>query len=155
MKSKYGAIIPVIVLALCISCLQGKVYHHYNHIPLAGLDRTDTLTFDVPAVERGGIYATDLELRTTSEYPFTSIAFVVEQTAIPSQKQRTDTVTCKLMDSKGNVKGKGVSHYQYRMHVSEMLLSDSDSLHVTVNHYMRRDVLPGVSDVGVAVSRLR
>ncbi len=151
---KHWAIIAVVILALCVSCLQGKVYHHYNHTPLTGLDRTDTITFDVPAVEQGGLYATDLELRTTSEYPFTSIAFVVEQTIIPSQKQKTDTVTCKLMDSKGNIKGKGVSSYQYRMHVSEMLLSDSDSLHITINHYMRRDILPGISDVGIAVRKL-
>ncbi len=155
MMMKKWMAIPMMVLALCTACLQGKVYHHYEHTPLTGWDKTDSLPFNVPPIAKGGLYATDLGLRTTSDYPFTTVTLIVNQRAIPSNKQRTDTVTCKLMDSKGNIKGKGVSFYQYRINVSQMAISDSDSLHITVNHYMKRDILPGIADVGIAVRKLK
>ncbi len=145
----------LLTLALCGACMRGRVYDHYNPTPLTGWDRTDTLSFDMPPLAQGGLYATDLGLRTNDNYPFTAVTLIVNQKATRSGKQQSDTVTCRLVDSKGNSRGRGVNYHQYLLRVSQMVLSDSDSLHVTVNHYMKRDVLTGISDVGIAVSRLK
>lgn len=141
-------------LALCTACTEGRVFHHYNHTPLAGWEKTDELTYDVPKLAATGRYGIDLGLRINGLFPFTSLTLIVEQTVYPSREQRTDTLNCKLTDRNGTVKGQGVTYYQYHFHVSQLPLHRDDSLHITVKHNMQREILPGIADVGIAISKL-
>ena len=52
------------------------------------------------------------------------------------------------------MKGQGVGSYQYHFRVSEMNLKAKDSLHICVRHDMKREIMPGISDVGIEISRL-
>ena len=54
-----------------------------------------------------------------------------------------------IIDSKGNVEGKGVSYYQYDFPLSTLRLEKGDSLALVVRHAMKREILPGISDVGI------
>ena len=54
----------------------------------------------------------------------------------------------KLADDKGNMLGQGISYYQYNFILVDRDLSKGDSLHVTVRHIMKREILPGISDIG-------
>jgi gliding motility-associated lipoprotein GldH len=134
-------------------CTGGKVYDHYAHTPLAGWDKVDTLVFNVPPVASAGRYATHLGLRTNNTFPFVSLTLIVEQTIVPGGHTRRDTVQCRLTDAQGKVTGQGISYYQYRCHVSEVMLHARDSLHITVRHDMMREILPGVSDVGIQLEK--
>jgi gliding motility-associated lipoprotein GldH len=141
-------------LALCVACSKGRVYHHYNHTPIAGWEKIDTLSYNVPPLAERGRYDTALGLRINNLFPFVSLTLIVEQTVFPSMKQQKDTINCKLVDGNGNFKGHGISSYQYRYPVSQMQLQQGDSLHITVRHDMRREILPGISDVGIALTKL-
>lgn len=141
------------VVCLCMACTGRTVYDHYNHTSLAGWDRADELFFGVPAVVDSGLYASTLGLRVTTLYPFTSLTMIVEQKILPARQVREDTVTFTLVDDKGKVKGQGVSTYQYRLPVSTLYLHQGDSLHITVRHNMKREILTGISDVGIKVER--
>ena len=152
---KIRGLFILFVLALLVACKDGRVYHHYDHTPLAGWDKVDTLIYNVPAVNEEGLYATDLGLRVSNKYPFMSLKLIVEQTIYPSQRKQIDTLTCRLIDSNGKAKGNGVSNYQYDFPVSQMFLHQHDSLHITVRHDMRREIMPGVSDVGISVSNIK
>lgn len=151
---KIWAVTILFALSLCAGCTKGKVYHHYNHTPVTGWEKVDTLVFNVAPVAEAGRYGTDLGLRTNTLYPFTSLTLIVEQTVYPSRFHKADTLNCKLIDKNGNTKGQGVSYYQYHFHVSQMQLHPKDSLHVTVRHNMKREILPGISDIGIALTRL-
>ncbi len=142
-------------LALCMACTEGKVYHHYDHTPIAGWEKVDTLTYNVPALADSGLYATDLGLRINNSFPFMGLTLIVEQTVYPSHQRLIDTLNCKLMGQDGTAKGQGVSYYQYHFKVSQTLLHQGDSLHITVRHDMKREILPGISDIGIAVNKLR
>lgn len=141
------------IVALCAACTGGKVYDSYNHTPIAGWEKTDTLAFNVSRLAEGGLYATDLGLRINNAFPFLSLTLIVEQTVFPSMQHRADTLNCRLMDAKGNARGQGVSYYQYHFRVSERALQPGDSLHITVRHDMKREIMPGISDVGIALTR--
>lgn len=134
------------------SCNESKVYDKYNHTPLSGWEKNDTLRFDIPRLADGGMYESTLGLRITDNYPFMGLILIVEQRLMPADTIFTDTVKCELTDRNGKTKGKGVSYYQFRFPVTKMQLNKGDSLHVRVRHDMKREMLPGISDVGISLS---
>ncbi len=138
---------------LCAACTGNKVYDHYDHTPIAGWEKIDTLKFDVPPLKKSGLYATSMGLRINNSFPFISMTLIVEQTVLPANRTVIDTINCPLTDKNGRVRGKGIGLYQYRFPVSVMTLHENDSLHITVRHNMKREILPGVSDVGIELER--
>lgn len=141
------------MLLLFSSCDNGVVYDTYNHTQIEGWEKNDTLVFDVPRLVSSGRYRMEVGLRTNGTFPFTGLSVVVEQTVIPGYKTFTDTLRCRLTDEKGNVLGRGVSCFQYNFILSDVDLAKGDSLHVRVRHIMKREILPGISDVGLKVTR--
>lgn len=135
------------------SCIGGKVYDHYCHTSTEGWDKVDTLDYDVSPLPSSGRYATTLGLRINSHYPFQALTLIVDQKVIPGNKMHSDTVSCDLFDKKGKTKGQGIDYYQYHFRVSELELQKGDSLHITVRHNMRREILPGISDVGISLAK--
>lgn len=146
------ALTAAFVLTLS-SCYKNKVYNNYHHTQIAGWEKNDTLYFDIPPLTRPGTYAMRLGLRTNNAYPFMGLSLIVESTVYPGKAERSDTLNCSLVDSNGNVKGQGVSFYQFNYHVTTLQLHSGDSLHVMVRHDMKREILPGISDVGIELTR--
>lgn len=147
-----GAAALAAALLSLTSCDSKKVYDTYEHTPIAGWEKSDLLSFSIPKVATSGTYSTDLGLRVNESYPFMSVTLIVEQHILPSDKTVTDTLKCSLIDEKGNTTGQGVNLYQYRFHVSDLPLQAGDSLQVKVRHDMKREILPGISDVGIRLS---
>lgn len=153
----------VAALAMLAACTGDKVYDQYASTPLQGWDRVDALSYSIPALRDSGRFVTTLGLRITENYPFQALTLIVQQKVIhkgnAALKQKatsqtfTDTINCTLFDKKGSIKGDGISYFQYHYRVSEMQLHAGDSLHVTVSHGMRREIMPGISDVGIMLTR--
>lgn len=141
----------VIVANVFASCTTDTVYDTYDHTPLSGWEKNDTLSFDVPKMKQAGVYSQSLGVRMTEIFPFTSVSLIVQQTVYPSGKVVTDTIKCPITDSRGNFLGDGVSAYQYSFPIREISLNKGDSLHISVRHNMKREILPGVSDIGVKI----
>ena len=95
---------------LCVACQQKTVYNHYEHTPLSGWERNDTLTYAVGPIKYDGQYREEIGLRISGAYPFMGLNLVVEQRVMPSGDTRRDTLNCTVIDAKGNAKGRGVSH---------------------------------------------
>ena len=90
-----------------------------------------------------------MELRISGEYPFQRLNLVIEQTTYPAGISRRDTLNCDLIDPQGNIQGQGLSLYQYRFHMTDISLNEGDSLCVNIRHNMKRELLSGVTDVGL------
>ncbi len=142
-----------LTVATFLSCSSNVVYASYEHSPLSGWERNDTLVFNVPAVTVPSTYRQRIGLRMTGSFPFTSLSLIVEQRIYPSGKVVADTLKCPVTDERGNFLGDGISAFQYSFELREMALNVGDSLHVTVRHNMKREILPGVSDVGLIMER--
>lgn len=138
-------------VAVVAACTDGTVYHSYRHVRPAGWEKSDTLCFSVPRVKRGGRYSETVGLRTNGAFPFMSITLMVEQVVVPGNKVKTGMIKCELTDRNGNVKGYGVSSYQYEFKLADVNLNPGDSLNIRIWHNMKRETLSGISDVGVKI----
>ena len=69
--------------------------------------------------------------------------------------EKVDTIQCNLIDQNGVNKGQGISYYQYTFPINVYRMSQNDSIHVTIRHDMKREILPGISDIGLKVSRMK
>lgn len=136
------------------SCNRKAIYSHYEHTDISsGWGRGDVLEFMVPKVGKEGTYSEELGLRTTMDYPFTSVTLIVRLQALSSGFFRNDTVTVVLTDGEGNRLGEGITLYQNTYTLPDVQLSEQDSLRIVVQHYMKRESLPGISDVGITIKR--
>ncbi len=152
-RSLFIICVAFAMMIVAVSCDEDTVYDSYVPTPVMGWEKNEAVAFDVPHAEQSGIYNIGVGLRTTEAYPFTSLSLVVEQTVLPAKKTMTDTLDCVLTDDNGNILGKGVNCYQYDFSLKDIELHKNDSLHIVIHHAMKRDILPGISDIGVKVSR--
>lgn len=137
------------VATAMVSCNRKTVFDRYEPTPIEGWEKDDTLAFNVKPIAKGGIYKEEVGLRINSTYPFTGLCLIVEQTVFPDNVTRCDTLNCRLTGADGKVKGRGVGSYQYSFHLTNVTLTKDDSLHIRIRHHMRREILPGISDVGI------
>ena len=108
----------------------------YRSTPVDGWESADTLIFPIDSLPADGRYALSIEAR------------------FLSQARYADTIYCSLTDHEGDVSGKGVSVYQYSFPVDTFQLHRGARGTITIHHIMRRNLLPGVSDVGIRLERL-
>lgn len=145
-------IIASLSMLIAASCNPRKAYHHYEHTPVSGWEKNERIEFNIPPVEHSGTYALDLGLRINGLYPYMRLALVVEQTVYPPKKTTTEKLNCKLIDERGKPQGRGTNLVQYHYHLNDLSLRAGDSLHVVVRHDMRREILPGISDIGISLT---
>lgn len=143
-----------IVVVLLSSCNNATTYDHYVHTPLQGWEKNDTLNFKVPPVSESGLYALQLGLRIIPTYPFMGITLLVQHSDYQENNITIDTLNCKLVNTNGQTLGKGVSYYQYNYQVTDVKLNAGDSILVRVRHDMKREILPGISDVGIILKKI-
>lgn len=150
MRSRLTVIATVLLTMLC-GCQQQTVYHQFRHISEPGWDKTDTIHFDIAPLKTSGNYRLDAELRTDLEYPFRQLSIVVNQTVYPACKTYHDEVNCNLISEEGVIGGDGISYFQYRFHIRDIVLQQGDSIHLSLTHNMKREIMPGIADVGILV----
>ena len=177
----------LLTAGVCAGCMDGTVYHHYEPIPVAGWEKTDTIMFGVPPIDEDGLYNIRLGLRTTGQYPFMSITLIAEMQTIAvadtmSQKPVADSLSqkpfadslniepvantlsrerpiirynlpCRLMNKSGHTQGQGINYYQYEFIVADIPLNAGDSLRIGIRHDMKREILPGLSDLGIIIRK--
>ena len=149
MHSRHTLLYIIGLAVLLVGCDRQTVFNHFEHTALTGWERNDSLLFDIPPVAKSCDYVEEVGLRVTGAYPFIGISLIIEQTVYPSLVSHRDTLNCTLTDRQGNVTGGGVSQYQYQFPLKLLRLRQGDSLHVALRHDMKREILPGIADVGL------
>lgn len=142
----------LLIGAMLLVACDGTVYDTYRHTPTAGWEKNDTLFYDIPPVRSAADYELQLGIRTNNAFPFVAVTLIIDQTVLPSGQTMSDTLDCHLTKENSTQKPNGISYSQYTTVVRRLRLAAKDSLHITVRHDMKRDILPGVSDVGIALS---
>lgn len=156
MQVRSKSITALLLLLLCMlaGCNMNKVYDSFEHTPIAGWEKNDSVAFSIPALKNGGTYELGLQMRTDNTFPFQSVVLIVEQTLSPGEIVLADTIDCRLANERGEILGDGLNLYQYSFKVNERRYNTGDSLHITVRHNMKRDMLPGIAEVGVKLKRI-
>ena len=154
MQSKHLPSILILVIGLlCCACNNQKIYSHYEHVSETGWERIDTINFFIPPVSESGTYHEELGLRIDTTFPFQSLTMEIIQTIFPEGRQEYYTKVCPLIDKSGNITGAGVSLFQYTIPVNDIILNQGDSVHITIVHSMKREIMPGVTDVGISLTK--
>lgn len=139
-------------LLLC-ACGRQKIYSHFEHVSDTGWEKVDTIDFYVPPVVESGIYQEALELRVDNSFPFQSLTMEIAQTIIPEGRKEQFSKVCSIIDQNGNMMGAGISLFQYTFPINDIKLNRGDSLHITVVHSMKREIMPGITDVGITLTK--
>ena len=152
MRNKPFVIVVLLVLVALCGCQQEVAYHRFRHIYEPGWDKTDTLHFDISPIAKDGNYQLEAELRTDKDFPFQQLTIQVEQTVYPSKEVFQNQINCNLVSETGKIEGDGISYFQYQFYVRGLSLHQGDSVHISLTHNMKREIMPGISDVGVKLS---
>ena len=100
-----------------------------------------------------GNYEVLAELRTDKNYPFQKLTLMVTEKVYPSGLIMHDVLDCRLVSKEGVIEGDGISAFQYQFHVRYLNLHKGDSLHICVAHNMKREIMPGIADIGISLTR--
>lgn len=154
MQSKHRLKVMIILTGLLLcACSRQATYSRFQHVSETGWEKVDTLQFDVPPIAEDGTYHEALHLRINNTFPFLALTIEITQTILPEGRQERYTRNCQLIDQKGNIKGAGVSLFQYTFPLNNIQLNQGDSLHISVIHCMRREILPGMADIGISLTK--
>ena len=140
-------------LSLLCGCHSGTVYSHYEPVPLEGWRNDDTIRFQLGPVMEGGTFHDELALRTTSAYPYTHLSLVVRRQVLPDGNLYTDSITIPLTDSQGSSTGVGATLRHHVLPLSLIRLDSAQHLSVSIHHNMKKEVLPGISDLGMTITK--
>ena len=136
------------------ACEENTVYDSYEHTPLNGWEKNDTLFYSVSPLRDSGSFQETIGLRINRNYPFTSLSLVVEQRILPGFRFHRDTLRCQFLPD-DNLRGQAVSYSQYDFPLRNLDLRRGDSLAVTIRHAMKREILLGISDIGFKMTKKR
>ena len=153
-SNTYLFFVALMTIAISVfSCDDPRIYDHYEAIPQEGWERSDMLTFHIPAIQQSGTYQQAIGLRATQDYPFQSLTLIVEQTIFPKKQTLRDTITCCIINEQGRMEGKnGISSTEVVAPLRTLQLKQGDSLAISIRHDMQRVVLPGITDVGIRIT---
>jgi gliding motility-associated lipoprotein GldH len=143
----------LLLLLLLTSCAKDEIFSDFRSFPDAEWNKQKAMRFEATVREISIPYDLIIELRHNNQYPFRNIWLYVEcQT--PSGSLQTDTMGGILADSYGKWYGKGLSLYSYSLKYQENVqYPDSGTYVYTIRHGMRSDMLKGVSDIGLRISK--
>jgi gliding motility-associated lipoprotein GldH len=150
---RFFLLITIFTALLCTSCENKVVYNKYCHTSIEGWEKDDTLFFNVDSAKESGVYNEKMGLRINSAYPFVSLTVIVEQRSSMSKETKKDTLTCQTVDEKGVIRGHGTGNYQYDIPIGEIYLHQGEKLHLNIRHDMKRDILPGICDIGIEIAK--
>ncbi|RRD02333.1 gliding motility lipoprotein GldH [Prevotella sp. OH937_COT-195] len=153
MRRFYRLLVVVLFTLLLVACETKTVYHHFEPTQINGWERNDTLKFSVPAVYHAGYYKEKITLRISNDYPFMGLTLIINQTVFPGKRHISDTLNCRVIDRDGNIRGRGIGLYEYDYPLTRIKLNAGDSLQISIRHNMKREILPGIADIGVKLSR--
>lgn len=165
------------LLAILISSCQDKtVFHQYEATDIEGWDVTERVDFSIDTLTFGGNFQPTLHLRTTTggEYPFQALAIAVTQRwvlpaksapATPAKSatttaplatdslliERTDTLQCRFTTNTGHRLEKGISRSQFSYSLPQLHLPTGAVGTISITHLMRKETIPGISDVGFSL----
>lgn len=142
------------VLILLVSCgRQRTACFSYSSTPVEGWEQHNVLSFPIDSIESGGEYELSVGARTTYDYPFQTLWLEVTTHFEHPRMDFLDTLVCQVTDLQGNILGRGISVFQYVYPLKALRLNIGQKGVVTIKHIMRRNILPGVSDIGVILRR--
>ncbi len=141
-----------LVTSLLAACRPSVAFHSFLPVSPAGMERDDTLRFDIPLPDSAAVYSLCVELRHRVSYPYCELPLLLVLTDDSLPPRLTDTVRMAVADGQGRWLGTGWGDLRT---VSSSFIplpaGMKDSCSITLNSLLPDSLLPGVSDVGIKI----
>ncbi len=153
MIGRYGhSLIRAAGICLLLSSCGSEAWHHiYKPIPVAVWEKSDTLTYCLPEVPDSGLYDFYVDVRTTAAFPYTGLKVGALTCTDSFAAERRDTADLWVQTPSGIPSGEGITLICHETPLYRLFLCPGQRTTVRLYHVMRREDLPGVSDVGLKV----
>ncbi|MEG1861313.1 MAG: gliding motility lipoprotein GldH [Bacteroidaceae bacterium] len=142
-----------IFVLLTVRCQVSPNYHEYKPVPSEGWGQGDVISFPIDSILQDGDYVLTIGVRTTGAYPFQTLYLLVEQDFTNPIYISKDTLKCRILDVNGDRKNNGISVMQYAFPLRVNTMNRGQRGTITLRHIMRREILPGVADVGINLDK--
>ena len=141
------------LLLLLTACAKDEIFSEFRSFPNAEWDKQQAIRFEAPVHDVSVPYHVNIELRHNNHYPFRNIWLFVEYQT-PSGSMRMDTLDTYLADVYGKWYGRGISLYSCSFGYQENVqYPDTGTYVYTIRQGMRADVLKGISDIGLRITK--
>ncbi|MDR2125897.1 MAG: gliding motility lipoprotein GldH [Prevotellaceae bacterium] len=150
MKNKL--IIAASVIILFTSCADNSIYRQSRPIANAGWHKDSAMRFIAPVADTVSEFEIYLHVRNTNDYPFQNLYLFIETTS-PRGISVADTVNLLIADDYGRWTGKSISRIWENgfPYLTGIKFANSGNYIFNIRQGMRRDILNGISDVGIEI----
>ena len=154
MRSTYLFILTIGILLLFMgACDKSMVFDEFHHISDGSWGWDEKLEFEVEAVDTSILYDMLINLRHSTDYPFSNLYMFVHVSG-PSGQSLTDTINFRLAENSGKWLGKGLGNsreigFLYRKNTA---FPQSGKYHFVIEQAMRQPEIP-VTEVGLRIEK--
>lgn len=113
--------------------------------------RNDTLCYEADMLYYEGNCNMELGIRINNLYPYQNISIIVEW--LNGVVSKTDTIDKMFYNKELEFSEVGIGLYQYVFPFEELSVNAGDTISLRVRHNMSKEILPGISDVGIQINR--
>ncbi|MDR0231616.1 MAG: gliding motility lipoprotein GldH [Dysgonamonadaceae bacterium] len=135
------------------ACVEKNTHIGFLSLKNAEWDKDSIFQFEVNITDTINPYQFFIETRNNNLYPYRNIwLFIDIQT--PSGDIRKDTIGYDLADDFGKWLGKGISVYKFQVpYEKSFIFPQSGNYVFSIKHAMREDVLTGISEIGIKLTK--
>lgn len=138
-----------------IACERDYVFQKMEPIEEETWNYKDTVTIEFEVKDTSSPNNFYLKVRNNTDYPYRNLYLFLDL-EFPNGKHWLDTAECRLADKKGNWTGRGIGdvkdHEYLFIHRKRLPVEGKHRFHIV--HAMRKENLPGVENVGLAIERV-
>jgi gliding motility-associated lipoprotein GldH len=152
--NKTRVIILLGALALTFACKKPALYDKNSEISACAWSKDSLIGFDVPIYDTINPANVFINLRHMADYPYSNIYFFVKYYA-PNGIHQTDTIEYRLANNKGEWLGDGWGNlYSCQLPFKTNIRFPIQGIYrFEIKHGMRKDILPGVCNVGIRIDK--
>jgi len=150
----FRILIVIILMLAYTSCTNQNNFSFSQEIEADGWSKYYKPSFTAEIRDTLSAYDISISLRNTHKYPFRNI-FLFVTTTSPSGLSIKDTVEYQLADEKGKWYGKGLGdlHNLTVPLKTNILFPVSGEFNFKIEQGMRKENLPGISDIGIIIKQ--
>ena len=147
-------VVTVILLFFVASCSNKGNFLFNEAFPEEGWSKFHKPAFTASIGDTLSAYDISVSLRNTHEYPFRNI-FLFITTTSPTGLSIKDTIEYQLANEKGKWYGKGLGdlHNVTLAFKTNIIFPESGDFSFKIEQGMRKDLLPGILDVGLIIKQ--
>lgn len=148
-----------LIQVLCIglfACDPNRIIDENVSTGEDGWFKDDVKTFSFEINDTTSRYNMYINVRNSNEYMYQNLYLFIEMIS-PSDKFFMDTVELTIADNKGKWTGSGIGNiWQSQKSLLEKVkLTESGVYKIKTVHGMRNDTLPGITEIGFRVEKIK